>query len=525
MDERAGDGSLHARFAWLVAGSCAVLAGALTLLATRHGVTVDQDSATYLSAARNLASGRGYEDFTGTALTNFPPLFPAVVRAAMWVVPTAATAARLTNVVASCGSVVLAFVLIRRHVRSPAIVAGATLIVASSIGLLHVADKALSEPLFWMFVLAFVLVVETAMTSDGRRAIGLYSFAGLLFGFAFLTRYAAVALLAVGVGTILFSYWRARGPGVMLRLVALVATGAVLPALWIARNAGTDNKHLIGPRVGSGVGPVDLVRDTAGGVGSLFLPQGLGRFNEIFFWGLAIAAAVGALVLRRLRADGSERKTTLVPLTLLLFVYVPFIAWTNATSGTSLDFRVFSPIYVPVVVVIASFVDDVYSWSKRTNSDALRNAILVAGGLLVVVAGVGALYDAWHLSKSPHGYATAALSDSPLARRVEALPAGALVASNDPYRLYGVTGREPIVLSPGVEGAGISVSPTSLDELTTHAACRGPVYLAWWSGFELEKTETPAQLSRHAQLVPVDEVRDGTLYSLRPSTDAPTPAC
>lgn len=518
---------MPARFAWLVAGSCAVLAGALTLLATRHGVIVDQDSATYLSAARNLASGRGFQDFTGTALTNFPPLFPAVIRAAMWVVPSASTAARLINVAASSGSVVLAFLLIRRHVRSRVIVAAATLIVASSIGLLHSADKALSEPLFWLFTLGFLLVVENALTTVGRRAIGFYSLAGLLFGFAFLTRYAAVALFAVGVGAILFSYWRTREPGVMLRLVALGATAAILPVLWIARNAGTDNPHLMGPRVGSGVGLIELVHETADAIGSLFLPQSLGRFNEAFFWALAIGAAVGALLLRQLHVEGLERKTTLVPLTLFVLIYVPFIAWTNATAGTSLDFRTFSPIFVPVIVLLASFVDDVDGWLKRTNNHTFRHALLVGGTLFVVVVSVSTLYDAWHLSKSAHGYSATSVDESPLARRVAALPAGALVASNDPYRLYGITGRQPVVFSPGVEGAGISVARTSLDTLTQNAACHGPVYLAWWGPSRHERTniETPAQLSHQATLIPVDELRDGTLYSLRPSTDKPKPSC
>ncbi len=44
---------------------------------------MEQDAPVYLSAARPLAHGRGYEDFTGGALTNFPPLFPAAIRAGM----------------------------------------------------------------------------------------------------------------------------------------------------------------------------------------------------------------------------------------------------------------------------------------------------------------------------------------------------------------------------------------------------------------------------------------------------------
>jgi hypothetical protein len=44
---------------WLVAAPPAGLAAGLTLLATRHEITIEGDSARYLLAADNLAAGRG----------------------------------------------------------------------------------------------------------------------------------------------------------------------------------------------------------------------------------------------------------------------------------------------------------------------------------------------------------------------------------------------------------------------------------------------------------------------------------
>jgi 4-amino-4-deoxy-L-arabinose transferase-like glycosyltransferase len=526
MDNRSTRSSSDARFAWLVAGGGVALAGALTLLATRHGVTVDQDSATYVSAARNLAAGRGYVDFTGSALTNFPPLFPSVIRAAMWMLPTATTAARWVNVLATAGSAVLAFFLIRRHARSRLIVAGATLVVATSIGLLHVADKASSEPLFWLLTIAFLLTLETVGEARGRRALLLTAGAGLLCGCAFLTRYAGVVLGAVGVVTILVAWWRARTPAVLSRLVTFGVSAAVLPALWLVRNANTDSPHLLGPRVGSGAGFVDLARQTAKSVGSVFLPQRLGRWSEALFWALVVVTIVGVIGLRRTRTETQGSRPTLVPIVAFVVLYIPFIAWTNVTAGTSLDFRTFSPVFVPVVVVFASTVDDIAAWSRRTHHDGAHRALFAGGAVLVLVLGLATVYDAWDLSKTAHGYSAPSVVASPLAHRVALLPANALVASNDPYRLYGTTGRQPVVLSPGVEGSGISVSPTPLDVLTRHAACRGPVYLAWWeSGNPLHNVVAPAQLTQHASLTVVDHLQDGTLYSLEPSPGTPVPSC
>jgi RNA 3'-terminal phosphate cyclase len=55
-------------------------AGAL-LLATRAGPGLSPDSVTYVSAARNLTDGHGYSGFTGSALTVFPPAYPALLAA------------------------------------------------------------------------------------------------------------------------------------------------------------------------------------------------------------------------------------------------------------------------------------------------------------------------------------------------------------------------------------------------------------------------------------------------------------
>lgn len=514
---------------WLVAGGCALVAGALALLATRHGIIVEQDSASYLSAARNLAHGHGYQDFTGTALTNFPPLFPAVIRVGMWVVGSATDAARLVNALAFAGSVVLAFVLLSRHVRSRAILVGATVVVACSIGLLRVADKALSEPMFWLFVIGFFLILERALERPDRRGTILCASAGFVVGLAFLTRYAGTVLIGVGIVAVVYCGWRSQARGIWLRLGAFLAAAAVLPTVWLVRNASTDAPHLLGPRVGSGSGPLELVRKSADGVGSLFLPQRFASLNGVLFWVLACAAGVAIVVQRRLRADvpGVATKSPLVPFAAFVVLYVPFIAWTNGTSGTSTDFRMFSPLAVPLVVLAASFLDDVTTWAERTKHEGLKVAVLAGGFAVVTVMALGTFYDAWSVSREAHGYTSPRYTQAPLSLRVRALPPSALVASNDPYRLYGAVARQPVVLSPGVEGAGISVSPVSLSVLSQHAACRGPVYLAWFGDQrggspELQK---PEELKHSMALTAVAQPRDGTLYSMDVKPGAPAPRC
>src|SRR5215204_5034552 len=79
---------------------------ALILVATsRYGVGLSADSVTYLSAAQNLLSGRGYTSFDGSPLLVFPPLFSTLfaVVSGGWLTPQ--TTARWINAV--CFSIVI----------------------------------------------------------------------------------------------------------------------------------------------------------------------------------------------------------------------------------------------------------------------------------------------------------------------------------------------------------------------------------------------------------------------------------
>lgn len=137
-----------------------------TWIATRHGPGMSPDSVTYLSAARNLAAGHGYTDFTGQALTTFPPGYPALVAVLHVLGFSIATAARVVNAVSFGAVVLLAGTLIRRHTSSRAVALGATALVAVSPALINIASNAWSEPLFCALVLAFVLALEDGMDPD-----------------------------------------------------------------------------------------------------------------------------------------------------------------------------------------------------------------------------------------------------------------------------------------------------------------------------------------------------------------------
>ena len=54
-------------------------AGALALFATSRGIGLSPDSISYISAGRSLASGGGLRVWHGAPLTDWPPLYPALL--------------------------------------------------------------------------------------------------------------------------------------------------------------------------------------------------------------------------------------------------------------------------------------------------------------------------------------------------------------------------------------------------------------------------------------------------------------
>jgi 4-amino-4-deoxy-L-arabinose transferase-like glycosyltransferase len=489
----------------------ASLAAGLVLLATRHGIAVEEDSATYLSAARNLAAGRGFVDFTGHALSAFPPAFPAAIRAGMLFGLSSASAARWVNAASVAGSVVIAYFLVRRHVVSRGVLAAALVLVATSLGMLHVADKALSEPLFSLFVLGTLLALESACAAVGRRAFTWALAAGLLTGMSILTRYAGVVLVLVGFIALLVHWWSNRDSPIIGALTGFVVGALPLPIAWLARNASTDAPHLMGPRVGSGFDLALLVRRTARATGAEFLPDRLERYGGWWFV-LLVALAAGAVLVHRHLPSAPRHKTSLTVVGVFVLVYVPFIAYTNATAGTSLDFRIFSPLSIPVVVLAASWFDDV-SNALEERRPARRVLVAVGCALTVLIAVVG-VANARTIGRTQKGFLADEFTASPLVQEIVKLPSRALVASNSPYELAAASSHQPIVLSPGQEASEVSLTPTSVTSLRAAVSCGVPVYLAWVGPVDAGPAalRRPAELAAELGLKAVATSDQGTLF-------------
>lgn len=509
----------HRRARWhehpvVVSAMLAVVAAAATWVATRHGPELSPDSVTYISAVRNLVAGHGYTDFTGQPNTTFAPGFSAVLAIGQWAGMSVLTAARVVNAASFGAVVVLASMLLRRHVTSPRLALAATAFVAISPAMLNVAHHAWSEPLFCAVLLGFILLLEDVLAST-QHPTRLVALAGCLAGVGFLVRYAALSLAIAGVVVLLVA--RASRPArTRLCQVTVFALAFVpLPALWVIRNAASGAPYVLGPRVGVSASLWSLLGLFASSVRDLVVPTAAEPVWAVIVLPVAALMVVGAVAAIRDRGKHDHPKAahSLLPLSAFVAVYSLFLLTAGKLSGTSVETRTVMPIYLPLLIIATWLIENARTIAPRLGHGSYfpgRRVGFAIGVAFLVVYGVWFAQNAWSDGSGRGYYAAPSVVDAPLAQAVKHLPANALVVTNAPWALYYASGHQPVVPQPGPLVPAASLVPSTIGELA-HARCSQPVYMAW---FGTPGVDAPARVFPGLALHPVHNVSDGTLYEV-----------
>ena len=490
------------------------LAGVATFLATRHGPVLSPDSVTYLSAARNLVAGHGYTDFTGHAVTTFPPGYSVLLAIGRWAGLSLLMAARVLNSGLFMLVVGLTWLVLRRHTRSRVVCIGATAFVAASQTMLNLSDHAWSEPAFCVLILVFTLLLEDAITRWRTRSWPV-ALAGVVVGCAFLVRYAATILLVVGVVTLIISHRRDGTRAVATRVAVFIATASLLPLIWIARNAASGTPYLLGPRVASTSGVGGLTRQFTVGLVSLFLP-GFSTQSIVLLVALVTPLVASLWFAFRSGDEPRRRDYTLLPTAIFVCLYPPFVVASGRFSGSSIDARLIAPMFPSVVILLAVLLDEILQRGRgelRTSNlrfvqPAVRLVGIGAGSAVLIASAVLFFDKVASDGASAHAYASTSYAESELAESVRALGPGSLVATNRPWALYVGTGRQPIVPSPAPLYPSVSLIPTTVEDLE-HQTCTRRVYLAWYG---YVAATPPSERVRGLRLHVLRTVNDGTLY-------------
>ena len=290
---------------------------------TRYGIGLTPDSVVYITGARSLANGRGYTHLDGGAIGSWPPGYSFVLSLGERIGIDALDGAVVLSAVSLVATVLLTYVLLRRHVRSPGVRTAGIVAVGCSAVLLEIFSKALSEHLFIPVLLAFILVCEDLL----ERPTDLRLFAGavLLAWAAFYLRYAGIVTVAIGGLIMLAAGWKTRIGPALLRAGAFVVLAASLPVVWMIRNVAAGGDPM-GPRAEASATLASNVRRVANEVSQWVATQLAPPAVRALVGAAVVIALAGLVVLlftRRAQLPDDWRR--IVPLALVVVVYTGYL--------------------------------------------------------------------------------------------------------------------------------------------------------------------------------------------------------
>lgn len=376
-----------------LAGVLGILSVAHVLLRTStHGGAMGADAVSYMSTAANLLGGHGMQDFRGTGLLPWPPLFPVLVAAvgALGIEPL--EAGRILNATALGLVVLVSGLWLRRRLSSAALAAGVATVVATSYPLAYHASHLNSEAPFILFVLLALVALERCLqSSENRRAFAAAVLCSML---AVMTRYAGVALILAGA-LVLLAQGQLPPRRRLARASAYAAASALPLGAWTARNWVLFGQwKRTGPNL-SDYGAADLLEQLFRAPVRAILPWDAPAWAAWIPWAAALVlacACVWAAVLRSRKGRAPANATPAWPFGAFAVVYLLFLLFTvSRFSGIGLDQRFLLVAYVPFLLSGACLFDQFVLPAARRRSARTGRALagtVVAACVVAIVLGV-----------------------------------------------------------------------------------------------------------------------------------------
>lgn len=423
-------------------------------LSTYRGTGVGGDATIYLYSARNFIEGRGLGLIGPRGefrlLPYFPPFYPLVLSGLGLLGFDLLAAAHWLNMILFGALVWLSGHVVYRARRSPFFGLLAALLTLASPVLIPIYSWAMSEPLCLLLGFGGLALLPSAARKP-ERALVFYGSA-LLAGLSLLTRYSALAFVAIGAAALLL-FGRRKWPARLL-YAGRYAFAALLPMLiWLVYDLG--HTATVASR------RVETMQEMAWRFSNLwpsleevilfwFVPNSWvfePRYPEVLNHALMVAlllffAGWGAWLFRRaggLQADDGRRLAALLALFWLGYAALIGVVYITTFPPITLAHRMLSPMHVAflwLAVLLASFTFD--QAAART---WLRRGIIL--GL--------ALFTAWYGWRSVRileqnyeigmGYTSPAWRSSETIEAVQKLPAGTLIITNEQNAVLFLTDR------------------------------------------------------------------------------------
>lgn len=445
----------------------------LILYATPQGMGLFDDSIAYIAGARSILAGQGYREAwlaSNQPVTHFPPVFSTVLAmvGVSGLDPLRGT--RLVNALIFGANIFLLGLIGWRMTKSK--IAGVLLALLLLLNgqLFRVHTTAMSEPLYIFFTLAAFLsfwhyfeeqsesTAKSAKSAkdakkEKKRSVlrdsnGFLLLSSVLTAFAYLTRYAGLALFATFLVAlfILHPTWKQR-----LTSAGIFLAGFIPFALaWSLRNRlladNATNRTLVYHPI-----TAENIQLGISNFATFILPIEAWRRDLIKIPNLfAIILAIILLVLlvwvvtrglRKFFKPATEMPEVLSFIsTLYIFGYLASIisSMTLFDASTKFQLRIVAPVYVSLLILLVYL--GTWLWQKQ-------KAVVIFLSLLIFSLSLFNFADTLpQLRKSGQGYASFQWFDSEAMEFLETLPAETRIYSNETAPVYLYTDHPGYVL-------------------------------------------------------------------------------
>lgn len=415
------------------------LAGLMLILyATRWGAALSDDSYFYIKPARDMLAGQPYR-----LSPHYAPSLPYVLTAIGRLGVDPQNGIRYLNAFCFGLNIFLAGSLVRRISGRAGAGAAAALLVMLAQPMIEVHAWAMSEALFLTFILGCFSALQSYFESESWLWLLL---SAVLAGFAALTRYAGVAMIAAGAAGLFLA-----GPAKFPRRVLSSVVFALVAGLMFGAYAMSDQAasgeiarfgglQLINP---SGQSLTDLLYNTLLWVAPGRLVRGR---EELAMAGLTVVVIgiwIGyAKASKTPPADLDRASAVPSALVLLLFalasLFLLYQANLSNTYRSPFDFRLLAPSHL--ALLLFAFSIGGMAWEKM-------HRLLRVVMILVVIFLTGLyLQRAVDTVRLYHdegmGFASRYWHESDAIAYLRGLPAGTQLASTAPMGVYFASGRE-----------------------------------------------------------------------------------
>ena len=435
-----------------------ITGAAIAIYTTANGPWGYTDPVVYISTARSLDRGQGlvyYEaDAAFRPITIEPPFYSITLAAIGLLRVNLVAAARWLNIFAFFASIFIAGWIFYRYSRAPAVGILASALMCAFPYMLWMFSSAYSEPLF---VLLFLAGGWGLLAYLQKEKPALLPVSALLIGLIPATRYAGIAMVVAGGGSVLLlasgKAWKRIQKAVLFTFLASLPI--VLWLIWIYFSTA----HSVGGR-SLGLSLTGLAAPFQGFRGIFmdtvwkwmpFQSNGalLSYRLRFLLMGIILAGLLGLSLLAEQRmqkypaedsANSGIRIFTFFGLSALLFVGILILTYLFTHPTIDVDNRMLLPLFVGCVM---SFYAAWAVWQAAWFKGGLR----LLQGLPWLIA---ILCVAWYIPQTRDEMKTFHAGDgltayhwnrSELIQAVRALPADQAVISNDWELLQLWTGR------------------------------------------------------------------------------------